>query len=160
MVSTSCYPVILLSVCANSNILPLSMANASHRCCRSPLLKYRVRYGRSRHRCRFRYFASDMLGGMLLCRQLLHERWSWSHRSHCCRSAKWGAVNVFSPNTPALVLLRQYRHRTRRQASLLPSSSSALTTIRIFFFVPIVWPLYLISDHIHRVSAHRHPPCL
>ena len=100
------------------------------------------------------------MGWTLLCWTLLRERWSWSHRSRRFRSAEWDAVNVFPPNTPVLVLTRLYRFHTHRHASLLPSSSAALTTIRVFFVVPIVPPLCRIYAHIRRVSAHRRPPRL
>ena len=149
---------ILLSICANSHISPLSILAASRCCCHSPLLKYCVQYGRSRHHLHFRYLASDTLGGTLLCRLLLRNRCSWSHWSRCCRSAKWGAINVFPPNMPVIVLPYLYRHHTHHYASLLPSSYATLTTIHFFFFAPIILSLCCISAHIRRVSAHRFPP--
>ena len=147
---------ILLLLCANYHILHYITA-ASRRCCRGLPLKYRVQYSRSRHRQCFRYVGSNTTGKKLLCRPLLRKKWSWSHPSRRCRSAEWNAVNVFSPNTPTLVLTHMYCHHTHCHASLLPSSSSALTTIRVFFVVPIVPPLCRISAHIRSVSAHCRP---
>ena len=54
---------------------------------------------------------------------------------------------------PTLFLPCLYRHHTYCHASLLPSSSTALTTIHIFFVVLIIPPLYCLSIHIRRVSA-------
>ena len=133
------------------------MAATSHRCFHVPPLKYRVQYGQTRHRCRFRYPESNTLGGKLLCQPILYKIYSWSYQIRRCRFAEWDAINVFLPNTPALVLSRLYRHRTNSYASLIKSSSAALTTIRVFFIFPIVLTLYQISAHIRRVSAHRRP---
>ena len=158
--STSCYHFIFIYLCATSHSLPLSVADSSRHCYRSPPLKYRFRYVRSRHFRRFRYLASDTMCGTLLCQPLPREIWSWSHRSRRFRSNKWDDVNVFPPNTSAIFLLRLYRHHTPHHASLLPSSSAALISIRVFFVVPIVLPLCRISAHIRRVSAHFHLPRL
>ena len=133
------------------------MAADIHCYCRSPLLKYHVQYGWSRHRRCLRYPMSNMLCRMLLCRMLLYEIWSLIHQIHRCRSAEWDSVNVSLPNTSVLVLLRLYRHRTHCRASLLPSSSANLTTIHVSFVVPIVPPLYRITAHTGRVSSHRRP---
>ena len=60
---------------------------ASRRCyCRSPPLKYRVRYDRSRHCSRFRDTASDTLGGLLICWTILCVRRILRHWS-CCYAA-------------------------------------------------------------------------
>ena len=75
---------ILLSLCVNYQLFPLSIASVSRRCCCGPPLKYHVRYGRSRHRCRFRNPTSNILGGPLLCWTLccVRRRQShWSRRS-------------------------------------------------------------------------------
>ena len=57
-------------------------------------------------------------------------------------------------------LPRLYRHHTHYHASLLLSFSAAITTIRIFLFVPSVPPLLRISSHILCVSSHFRPPRL
>ena len=61
---------------------------------------------------------------------------------------------------PGIVLLLLYYHHPHCHASLLPSSCGALTTILVFFFVPIVPILCRISTHIQRVFAHCRPPRL
>ena len=135
------------------------MAEVSRCCCHGMPLKYHVQYSCSRqHHC-FRYLNSDTLGGTLLCRPLLHDRWSWIHRIRCWCSDKWDAINIFSPNISVRVLLCMYYHHTHCRASLMPSSSATLTTIH-FFLVTIVPPLWRISYHIRRVFAHRFPSCL
>ena len=150
----------LSSLCVNSYLFFPSVAAASLCCCRGTPPKYRVWYIQSKHRHRFCYLASNMLGKTIICQPLLLERWSWSHRSRHFRSAEWDAVNVFSSNTSVLVPPRLYRHHTHYHMSLLLSASVDLTTIRFFFVVPIVPPLCRISDHIFRVSVHCCPPRL
>ena len=140
----------------------LSMAAASHGFFHGLPLKYRVRYGRSRHRHHFRYPASDTLDGMLLCQTLLREIWSWIHHSRRCRSSEWDPVNDFLPHTHDLVLPRLYCQQNHCHASLLPSSSAALTTTRVFLLSQLprlsTAPLYRTSDHIHHISANCRPP--
>ena len=92
------------------------------------------------------------MGGVLLFCPILREGWSWIHQNRCCCPSKWDAVNIFSPNTPTLVLLHQYHHLTHHHAYLLSPSFSDLTTICIFFVVLVVLAF--------RVSAHRHLPLL
>ena len=109
------------------------MAAAIRCCCCGPPLKYRIRFGRSRHRCRFRYLASDTLYGKLLCCPLLCKRWSCSHQSSRCCSTKWDAVNVSLPNMTTLVLPPLCCCLTHGIYSLLPS---------LFSSVPIIWRLF------------------
>ena len=124
---------ILLSLCANYHLFPLSMASDSRRCCRIPPLKYRVQYNRSRHRFHLTYLAFNTLSGTLLCHNILCKIWSWIHQSRRCHYTEWDTVNFPPTNTPTLVLPRLYRHHTRSRASLLPSPPTNLTTTRVFF---------------------------
>ena len=129
-------------------------------CCHGPPLKYRFQYGRSRHHCHSHYLVSDTLGRTILCWPLLHKRWSWSHRNCRFRFSEWDAVNVFLPNTPTLVLSCMWHHHTHHHTYLMLSSYTTLTTIYVFFVVPIVPLLWCVSAHIRRVSAHHCPPHL
>ena len=95
------------------------------RCCRGPALKYPVRYGRSRHRHRFRYLASDTPDGTLLRRPLLREKCSRSHRSRRRRSAELGRRQHF-PTRYA---------RARPPASVPPPRSSPRVSIAVHLVV-------------------------
>ena len=135
MLSTSCYPFYFTFSLCYFHVFPLSMVAASHRCCHSPLLKYCVRYSRSRYHCRFRYLAFDTLGGTDIFWPLLRKRWSWMNQICCCRSAKWDSFNIVSLNTPALILPRLYCFCPCSSAYLLRSLSSvSLAILHIYIF--------------------------
>ena len=130
---------ILLSFCANYHLFRLPMV-VSRRCfCHGPPLKYRVRYGRSKHRRRFCYPVSDTLVRTLLCwTLLLCGRQIRIHRSRHCRSVEWDNIDVFLPIIPDLVLPCLYCCCPFCTAYLFSYLSSIYLISTHLFFFPIV----------------------
>ena len=131
VVSTLCHPFSPLRCGFRLSMMPRSAAEI-------PCPIRRVR-----HRHCYRYPVSDMLDRPLICWPLFFIRWRLRHQSRRCRSTNRDTVNVLPTVIPDIVLPRLYRCRPHHTAYLLPSLSFVtLIILHLFFFVPIVSPLY------------------
>ena len=146
------------------------MAAASRRCCRGLPLKYHIRYGRSRHRLRFRYPVSNTMVGTLLCFPLLlcGKRRRRNQIRHF-RYAEWDTVNVLPPIMPDLVQPRLYFRLPRHPAYLISYLSSIALIIPHLIFFPhrlalllLSWPTHVSTAISTAVLIHRlcHLTCL